>query len=136
MSNSASNVKQEVVGTVPRDRLDTDALYAALDAQRTASKLSWRQLAKDVGVSPSTMTRLANGQRPDVDAFAALVRWLGQPADTFLVGDDQAPRSEPDLIAQLAPLLRARRDLKEEDAKYLQDLISVAVRRFKAEQAE
>ena len=107
-----------------RDRLDTDALYAALDAQRAARKLSWRQLAKEVGVSPSTMTRLANGQRPDVDAFAALVRWLGQPADTFLVGDDQAPREEPDLVAQLAPLLRARRDLNEEDAKYLEDLIA------------
>lgn len=119
-----------------RDRLDTEALYAALDAQRAARKLSWRQLAKEVGVSPSTMTRIANGQRPDVDAFAALVRWLGQSADMFLVGDDEAPREEPDLVAQLAPLLRARRDLKEEDAKYLEDLISVAVRRFKAESAE
>jgi len=136
MSNDASDVKQEVVGPVARDRLDTDALYAALDAQRAARKLSWRQLAKEVGVSPSTMTRLANGQRPDVDAFAALVRWLGQSADTFLVGDDQAPREEPDLVAQLAPLLRARQDLNEEDAKYLEDLISVAVRRFKAERAE
>jgi len=82
------------------------------------------------------MTRLANGQRPDVDAFATLVRWLGQSADAFLVGDDQEPREEPDLVAQLVPLLRARRDLKEEDAKYLEDLISVAVRRFKADRAE
>ena len=135
-SNGASIVEHRVVETVARDRLDTDALYAALNAQRAARELSWRQLAKEVGVSPSTMTRLANGQRPDVDAFATLVRWLGQPADTFLVGDDQAPREEPDLVAQLAPLLRARRDLKEEDAKYLEDLISVAVRRFKAERAE
>jgi transcriptional regulator with XRE-family HTH domain len=119
-----------------RGRLDTDALYATLDAERGARKLSWRQLAKEVGISPSTMTRLANGQRPDVDAFASLVRWLGQPADTFLTGDDQAPREEPDLVAQLAPLLRARRDLSEEDAKYLEDLIGVAVRRFKAERSE
>lgn len=119
-----------------RDRLDTDALHAALDAQRAARKLSWRQLAKEVEVSPSTMTRLANGQRPDVDAFAALVRWLGQPADTFLTRDNQAPSEEPDLVAQLAPLLRARHDLSEEDAKYLEDLISVAVRRFKAERSE
>jgi transcriptional regulator with XRE-family HTH domain len=136
MSNVASDVEHKVVMPVTRDRLDTDALYAALDAQRAARKLSWRQLAKEVGVSPSTMTRLANGQRPDVDAFAALVRWLGQPADTFLTRDDQAPREEPDLVAQLAPLLRARRDLSEEDAKYLEDLISVAVRRFKAERPE
>ncbi len=136
MSNVASNIEQVVVGTLVRDRLDTDALYAALDAQRKAGKLSWRQLAKEVGVSPSTMTRLANGQRPDVDAFAALVHWLGQPADVFLIADDEAPREEPDLVAQLAPLLRARRDLDEKDAKYLEDLISVAVRRLRMERPE
>jgi transcriptional regulator with XRE-family HTH domain len=119
-----------------RSKLDTDALYAALDAKRDARELSWRQLAKEVGVSASTMTRLANGQRPDVDAFAALVQWLGQPADSFLVSADATPAEEPDLVAQLAPLLRARSDLDEEDAKYLEDLIKVAVRRFKTEQAE
>jgi transcriptional regulator with XRE-family HTH domain len=121
---------------MPRGRLDTDGLYAALNATRQARGLSWRQLANEVGVSPSTMTRLANGQRPDVDAFAALVRWLGQPADTFLVSDAQPPADQPDLVAQLAPLLRARSDLKEEDAQYLEDLIAVAARRFKAERAE
>jgi transcriptional regulator with XRE-family HTH domain len=130
-----SDVEHEVTA-MARDRLHTNALYAALDAERAARKLSWRQLAKEVEVSPSTMTRLANGQRPDVDAFAALVRWLGQPADTFLVGDDQALQEEPDLVAQLAPLLRARPDLDEEDAKYLEDLISVAVRRLKTERPE
>lgn len=121
---------------MPRSKLDTDALYAALDAKREGRGLSWRQLSKEVGVSPSTMTRLANGQRPDVDAFAALVNWLGQSADTFLVSEDDGPREEPDLVAQLAPLLRARSDLDEEDAKYLEDLIKVAMRRFKSEQSE
>ena len=121
---------------MPGSRLDTNALFAALDAKRQSRDLSWRQLAKEVGVSPSTMTRLANGQRPDVDAFAALVRWLGQPADSFLVTDETLPREEPDLVAQLAPLLRARSDLNEADAKYLEDLIAVAARRFKAERPE
>lgn len=121
---------------MPRGRLDTDALYAALNAARNARGQSWRQLAAEVGVSPSTMTRLANGQRPDVDAFAALVGWLGQSADTFLVSDASSAGEQPDLVAQLAPLLRARSDLKEEDAKYLEDLIAVAARRLKDERAE
>jgi transcriptional regulator with XRE-family HTH domain len=120
----------------PRGRLDTKALYAALDAARTSHKLSWRQLAAEVGVSPSTMTRLANGQHPDVESFAALVGWLGLPADAFLASDAEPTEDEPDLVAQLAPLLRARKDLKEEDAKYLEDLIAVAARRFKAERPE
>ena len=121
---------------VSRGRLDTSTLFAALDAARKSRKMSWRQLAKEVGVSPSTMTRLANGQRPDVDAFASLVAWLGQPADSFLVSDTAPAVDEPDLVAQLAPLLRARRDLKEDDVRYLEDLIAVAARRFKAEKSE
>ena len=119
-----------------RGGLDTNALYAALDAKRQSRELSWRQLAKEVGVNPSTMTRLANGQRPDIDAFAALVRWLAMPADSFLVSENAAPHEEPDLVSQLAPLLRARKDLDEQDAQYLEDLISVAVRRFRTERSE
>lgn len=67
-----------------RARLRVAALYAALDAERQTRSLSWRQTAKECGLSPSTMTRLANGLRPDVDAFATLVRWLDQPADDFI----------------------------------------------------
>jgi hypothetical protein len=77
------------------------------------------------------MTRLAQGQRPDVDAFAALVRWLGQPADTFLVFDRAADSEDPDLVAQIAPLLRARGDIDDAGARYLEDLLKVAVQGLK-----
>jgi transcriptional regulator with XRE-family HTH domain len=115
-----------------RGQLDVTALYAALDAERRARGISLRQLAKEVGISPSTLTRLANGHRPDVDAFAALVHWLGVPAEQFLNSDQPAAR-QPDLLTQLAPLLRARQDLSPEDVAYLEDLISAAVRRFHVE---
>ncbi|MGX1562177.1 helix-turn-helix domain-containing protein [Streptomyces sp. NPDC055506] len=117
-----------------RTRVNVSALYAALDAARTKRELSWRQLAAAVGVSPSTMTRMANGNRPDVDAFVALVRWLGMPAETFMVDPEdegqEARAEEPELMAQLAPLLRSRSDLGAEDVKYLEEVIGAAVRRF------
>jgi transcriptional regulator with XRE-family HTH domain len=116
-------------------QLDVSALYSALDAERRARDISWRQLAKEVGVSPSTLTRLANGHRPDVDAFAALVHWLGVPAERFFASDrPSAP--EPDLLTQLAPLLRARRDLTEADVSYLEEIIAAAVRRFRSERPD
>jgi transcriptional regulator with XRE-family HTH domain len=121
---------------MPRSRVDVTALYAALDAARRSKEkgdLSWRQLAAEVGVSPSTMTRLANGHRPDVDAFAALVRWLGVPAERFMIDDSSSKEIEPELLAELAPLLRARRDLNPEDVQYLEELIGAAVRRFATE---
>jgi transcriptional regulator with XRE-family HTH domain len=101
-------------------RINVPALYAALDAQREAAGLSWRQLAKNLGLSPSTFTRLANGHRPDVDAFAALVGWLGQPAERFITSDDPNAADEPALLAELAPLFRARALLDETGAERLQ----------------
>src|SRR3954470_7595256 len=92
-------------------RVDVAALYAALESEKNARGMSWRQLARDCQLSPSTFTRMANGLRPDVDAFAGLVRWLGQPAETFMTTNQDATGETPDVVASLAPLLRARKDL-------------------------
>ena len=118
--------------------VDVSALYAALDAAREAKGLSWRQLAREMQISASTMSRLANRYKPDVNAFAAMVRWLNMPAETFMVEGDQpdpADQEQPELVAQLAPLLRARPDLKKEDVDHLEQLIGSAVRRFNADRA-
>src|ERR1700761_1970030 len=96
-----------------RTRIDVQGLYAALDAERTTRGLSWRQLAKEIGVSPSLLSRLGNDLRPDADGFATLVRWLNMPAEQFMIDTGERPvnQAEPDLVTQLAPLLRARQDL-------------------------
>jgi transcriptional regulator with XRE-family HTH domain len=120
---------------VPEASVNVAALYAALDAQRKAQHLSWRQLAKAVDISPSTLTRMANEYRPDLEAFASLVSWLGVPAERFITSDAQRD-DEPDLVAQLAPLLRARRDLAPGDVAYLEDLIAAAAKRFRHEREE
>jgi transcriptional regulator with XRE-family HTH domain len=121
---------------VPRTQINVSGLYAALDAVREHRKLSWRQMAREVGVSPSTFSRLANKQKPDVDAFLAMVRWLKVPAERFMIDEeDEAAREAPELMAELAPLLRARKDLNSEDKTYLEELIGAAMRRFSAERA-
>lgn len=120
-------------------RVDVTALHGALDRARASKDLSWRELARLIGVGASTMSRLAQGQNPDVNAFARIVRWLNVPAEAFIVEDGRpvnAPSDEePELVAQLAPLLRARKDLEERDVRLLEDLISSAVRRFRADQS-
>jgi|NGEPerStandDraft_6_1074524.scaffolds.fasta_scaffold60975_2 transcriptional regulator with XRE-family HTH domain len=121
-----------------KTRIDTAGLHAALDAERTARGWSWRQLAKDVGVSPSLLSRLGNEQRPDADGFATLVRWVNMPAETFMVDADvqRERQSEPDLVAQLAPLLRARQDLDDRDVAYLEEVIRATVRHMHATREE
>lgn len=113
-----------------RTKIDVSGLHAALDAERTARGLSWRQLAKEIGVSPSLLSRLGNDLRPDADGFATLVRWLNMPAEQFMVDTDgeRSEQTEPDLVTQLAPLLRARQDLDKRDVAYLEDVIRATVR--------
>jgi transcriptional regulator with XRE-family HTH domain len=121
-----------------RTKIDVRGLYAALDAERTARGLSWRQLAKEIGVSPSLLSRLSNDQRPDADGFATLVRWLNMPAEEFMVDveGDRGPQPEPDLLTQLAPLLRARQDLDKRDIAYLEEVIRATVRHVQAAREE
>jgi transcriptional regulator with XRE-family HTH domain len=121
-----------------RTKIDVQGLYAALDAERTARELSWRQLAKEIGVSPSLLSRLGNDQRPDANGFATLVRWLNMPAEEFMVDveGDHGTQSEPDLLTQLAPLLRARHDLDKRDIAYLEEVIRATVRHVQAARKE
>lgn len=115
-------------------RVDVRSLHSALDKARESRGLSWRQLAKEVGVSASTISRMANDLKPDVTAFAAMTRWLKMPAENFYVGGAANSEGEqPDLVAQLVPLLRARKDLTSNDIEYLEDVIGAAARRFRAE---
>lgn len=115
--------------------VDVKALHAALDAARRANDLSWRKLAKELGVSPSTMSRMANGLSPDLPAFAAMTSWLRMRAEDFYRsgGADPGGDEEPALEAALAPLLRARKDLNDKDIVYLEQVISAAAQRFRDE---
>lgn len=70
---------------VRKGALDLEAFVAALERARTTRKVPWRQVARESGVQPSTLTRMVRQRkRPDVDTFASLVLWLGGGADGFL----------------------------------------------------
>ena len=115
-----------------KESVDPALLHSALNAARQEmGNPSWRSLAKEIGVSPSLLSRIANGQKPDADGFATLVSWLRIPAEMFVRHHDDSPE-EPALMAQLAPLLRARKDLSEQDVEYLEGIIGVALKRTRA----
>lgn len=118
-----------------KTKIDTRALQDALDQVRIEKDYSWRQLATEVGVSPSLLSRLRNGYKPDAEGFMTLVRWLGVAAERFLVADDSS-KVQPELMAELAPLLRARKDLDDNDIEYLQDVIQATLRRASAKRGE
>jgi transcriptional regulator with XRE-family HTH domain len=46
--------------------------------------LGVRAAAKEIGVSPATLSRIENGHVPDLVTFAAICRWLGEDPANFL----------------------------------------------------
>lgn len=58
-------------------RLDVPELRQALDKQRQDRGMSWRQVARECGVSPPMFTRLDAGHAPDVHGLVSLLVWLG-----------------------------------------------------------
>jgi transcriptional regulator with XRE-family HTH domain len=115
---------------VAQSRLDVAALYVTLDSERQQRGLSWRQVAQGAGVGPSTLSRMAQGNRPDVDSFVALVQWLGVPAEQFMRGGpDEAAERKATVPAQaVASLLRADRNLDPDSASAIDDILQAAMR--------
>jgi transcriptional regulator with XRE-family HTH domain len=65
-------------------RFDSKALYQALNEQRVARNLTWREVADQIGVSVTTITRIKSGGRMEVDGMLAMVGWLCVPVETFV----------------------------------------------------
>lgn len=114
---------------MPETTIDVEALYAALDAKRQGEKVSWRELARNLKIGPSTLTRMSQGRRPDVDTFATLLRWLGMTADTFM-RPVRKGKKEADTVAMISSYLRADREIDPKDAGALEDIIKAAYRRL------
>jgi hypothetical protein len=70
-------------------RFDTKRLHAALDGQRLERKLTWAQVAMDVGLSVSSLTCLSKGGRTGFPQVMRIVRWLGRPATHFMRASDR-----------------------------------------------
>jgi transcriptional regulator with XRE-family HTH domain len=113
---------------MPETRVDVEALYAALDNKRKAEGTSWREIARQLDVSPSTFSRMAQGRRPDVDTFATLLHWLGMPAELFMRGATATAAEEP--VAMVSSYLRSARNVKPEDAEALEDIFRAAYNRL------
>ncbi len=114
---------------MPQSRLDVDALYVTLDSERRQRGFSWRRLAQEAGVGPSTLSRMAQGNRPDVDSFAALIHWLGLPAEQFMRHSEDEPERQATGSAQaVASLLRADKNLDPESAAAIDDILRAAMR--------
>jgi transcriptional regulator with XRE-family HTH domain len=115
---------------MPKGQFDAEAFYAALDSQRQSKRLTWKKVAEEAHVSASTLTRMAQGKRPDVDSMAALLAWSGLKADMFIRGESPTT-SEADPLTQITTYLRADPHLSSEAATALEVVIKTAYERLR-----
>jgi transcriptional regulator with XRE-family HTH domain len=108
---------------------DAQGFYEALDATRQARRVTWKVIAEEAGVSASTLSRMAQGKRPDVDGLAALTAWSGLGADRFV--RSEAPRRAPESLGLISAQLREDKELTPEAATALDQLIRTTYERLR-----
>lgn len=108
---------------------DGQAFYLALEATVAARGVPWKQVAAETGVSASTLTRMAQGRKPDAASLAALSAWAGLNPTDFVNAPHKAPTPEP--MAQISMLLRNDPKLDEHAAEAVEAIVRAAYERLR-----
>lgn len=93
-------------------------------------KVGIRATARDIGLSPATLSRVENGQLPDLANFTKLCAWL-EVDPTTVLGFDPAKSGSPSAAVHF----RSGRTMQPSTAAALQDLI-LAAHEMLADEAE
>jgi transcriptional regulator with XRE-family HTH domain len=113
-----------------RDRpFDNDAFFAALDAERVSRGMHWKAVASEARISASTLTRIGQGRRPDVDSFAALTAWAGLEPERFFRSPDVT--SQPSTLSGISVLLRCDPRLSSDAATAIEELVKATYVRLR-----
>lgn len=109
-----------------RPIFDFEGFYRALDATRASRRLTWKQVAHEAKVHPSTLARMPQGKRPDADGLAALSAWSSlNPADFVTTPPGTRPETS-EALARISQLLRDDERLSDESAKALEEIVKAA----------
>lgn len=105
------------------------AFYRTLEAAVRLRKLNWKQVAVETGVSQATLTRMAQGKRPDAPSLAVLSKWAGMNPSDF-VASTFKPR-ETHALTQISALLHSDPQLDESGAKAVEAILTTAYERLR-----
>ena len=83
-----------------------------------------RDTAREIGISPATLSRIENGKQPDLATFEKLCLWLEMSPLEFLnTSGVDGVTSEPQDPVMATAHLRARRQITPELAQALGEMI-------------
>src|SRR5688572_31684356 len=118
---------------MPRGMFDAEGFYAALDDQRASRELTWKQVAEESGVSASTLTRMAQGRRPDVDSLAALLAWSKLSGDDFILDGAVSQAQQTSPVESIAAQFRRDKTLPPEAKKAIEATLKAMYQHFRKE---
>ena len=115
-----------------RGKFELQAFYRALDGARQSRSVTWKQVAEKSGVPASTLTRMAQGKRPDVDTLARLCQWSGlNPGDYMAAAMNSLKEHPPvDTLAMISTYLSNDPKLDSSSAQAMDILVKSAYENF------
>lgn len=99
--------------------LDTLKFSEMIKSKR--GKTGLRQLAAEIGVSASTLSRVEQGNLPDIDTYIKLCEWLEVSTDYFTTKS-----AVQDVQSDVVAYLRADKTLPQTTAEALIQMIKLA----------
>lgn len=101
--------------------INTSALSEMIRSKR--GNLGLREAAREIGdVSVSTLSRVENGNLPDIDTYVKICNWLDVSIEFFAVKKDESSSNKQMVVANL----RADKTLPQEIAEALIKMVNLA----------
>ena len=99
------------------DAIRIELLAKEIEARRAGVGI--REAAKQVGISPATLSRVENEKVPDLETFSKICKWLGRDPAVFL-----GLTASPTATAQTALVhFKKGAAIKKDSAKALGEMI-------------
>jgi transcriptional regulator with XRE-family HTH domain len=87
-----------------------------------------RDVAREIGISPATLSRVENGKLPDLDTFSKVCKWLRIDPGEVLGCKNEVPGSSSPQDRVISAHLRADKNQSPEAAQALAEMILAAQR--------
>lgn len=103
---------------------DSEGFYRALAASVKQRSITWKDVSRETGVSPTTLTRMAQGRQPDASGLASLAAWSGLNPAEFVSMKHRPERA--DALAVISTILRGDSNLSPEAAGAIEAMVQSA----------
>lgn len=107
---------------------DGDAYHRALEAEVRSRSKTWKDVAAETGVSASTLTRMAQGRKPDAASLAVLSAWADLNPSDFVQASYRQPPTNA--IGRISTLLRTDPSLDENAAEAIDQILRAAYKQL------